>query len=76
MMCSFESLAKSDQVIFRTTMLLRAAVVCDNLEMAGIPAVLHHDGPELVPQEVNIFCDEFMVSVPAEYVSHASQLLN
>ena len=76
MLNSVESLKKSNQMIYRTTMLLQAAMVCDSLEMAGIPAKLHIDGTERVPDEVNVFNDEFMVFVPAEYVSEATELLN
>ena len=75
-MCSMEHLIKSDQIIYRTTMLLQAAVLCDTLEMAGIPALLCCDGAERVPDEVNIFSDEFTICVPAEYVEQAASLLN
>lgn len=76
MMCSMENLMKSTRVIYRTTLLLQAATLCDSLEMAGIPAVLFTDGPERVPDTVNFFDDEYTVCVPAEYTEEAKALLN
>ena len=76
MMCSMETLMKSNQVIYRTTLLLQAATICDSLEMAGIPALLCSDGPERVPDTINIFSDEYTVCVPAEYAAQAADLLN
>ena len=57
-----ESYEKANTPVFESVTLLFASAVCDSLEKAGIPAMLHHNGT-------------YGVEVPSDLLEESQRLL-
>jgi hypothetical protein len=55
---SFETLISANTTVYRSAELLHTVVVCDHLEMAGIPAVLRHVSIEVLPGSLTKLADD------------------
>jgi hypothetical protein len=68
MLTTLEILESANTSVCQTTILLQAAIICDHLESAGIPAIFRQtrcpDG------------GHFQVDVPQAYAADALRLLN
>lgn len=67
MLTNFEMLEKANTTVCQTTILLQAAITCDLLENAGIPAILR--------QTLSPAGGHFMVDVPRAHAVEAHHLL-
>ena len=74
MYVSIDTIQKTDAVLLRTTLLLKAALTCDGLENAGIPARLFSD-PIAYRERFCRSSDEYIVLVPHERLAQARELL-
>ena len=67
---------KVDTIVYRTNMLLKAAILCDRLEKIGIPAVVVHNDIEKIPGTNTVLSsDEYSIAVPAGCLQEATQLM-
>jgi hypothetical protein len=67
---------KADTIVYSTTLLLKAVVVCDSLDNVGIPALLTYDVTDNDPESIFRLWEDFKILVPAAFYEQAVVLLD